>query len=140
MRLHRLRTIGVNREETIEVSLHERTLALRENEAEEAEKEIDVILERRRSCKREQGRPTSVLVTPPTLPCLPVFDALLLTHRSREPDITAEFDILILVLNLEDKVWDKFGGVSGIVECGMNGFAHDRYNLFIIVMRISWVW
>ncbi|KAK9144325.1 hypothetical protein Sjap_004228 [Stephania japonica] len=35
-----------------------------------------------------------------------------------------KFDILILVLNLEDKVWDKFEGVTGIVEwisLGMNG-------------------
>ncbi|KAK9155914.1 hypothetical protein Sjap_003394 [Stephania japonica] len=31
-------------------------------------------------------------------------------------------DILIFVLNLEDKVWDKFGGVSGISrELGVYG-------------------
>ncbi|KAK9085906.1 hypothetical protein Sjap_026317 [Stephania japonica] len=176
------------REEIIEVSLHEPDISIAQNEADEAEKEIDVILERPEKPQKEskEDQPL-VLVKPPTLPCifvkpykgvdikersqifyatdtfvsvdddaidsyvlevpdellnlnegmsdeLPkaidapfvVFDALLLTHRSREPDITAEFDILILVLNLEDKVWDKFGDVSGIVECGMTGFAHDR--------------
>ncbi|KAK9090695.1 hypothetical protein Sjap_023872 [Stephania japonica] len=161
-------------EETIEVSLHEPDISIAQNEAEEAEKEIDVILERPEELQKEskEDQPL-VLVKPPTLPCIPVkfikgvvikecsqifytadtfvsddrdlidsyvlevpdellhlkegmydelpkaidapfvvFYALLLKHRSREPDITVEFDILILVLKLEDKVWDKFGGVS----------------------------
>ncbi|KAK9138405.1 hypothetical protein Sjap_008999 [Stephania japonica] len=86
-----------------------------EQRDQEAEEEIKSILQ----------KISAETMSPIPLESVEVFDALLLTHRSREPDITAEFDILILVLNLEDKVWDKFGGVSGIVECGMNGFAHD---------------
>ncbi|KAK9110006.1 hypothetical protein Sjap_018066 [Stephania japonica] len=189
-------------EEIIEVSLHEPDISIAQNEADEAEKEIDVILERpEESQKRSKEDQPLVLVMPPTLPCLPVkfikgvvikersqifytadtfvsddhdlidsyvlevpdellhpkegmydelpkaidapfivFYALLLKHRSREPDITVEFDILILVLNLEDKVWDKFGGVSGIVECGMTGFAHDRLpqcHVFVFDPRVA---
>ncbi|KAK9131299.1 hypothetical protein Sjap_011786 [Stephania japonica] len=160
-------------EETIEASLHEPDISIVQNEADEAEKEIDVILERPEKPQKEskEDQPL-VLVKPPTLPCIfvepykgvvikersqifyatdtfvsadddaiysyvlevpdellnlnegmtdevpkaidvpfIVFDALLLTHQSREPDITVKFDILILVLNLEDKIWDKFGGV-----------------------------
>ncbi|KAK9102409.1 hypothetical protein Sjap_019663 [Stephania japonica] len=60
-------------EETIEVSLHEPDISIAQNEAEEAEKEIDVILERpEEPQKRSKEDQPLVLVTPPTLPCLPV--------------------------------------------------------------------
>ncbi|KAK9122851.1 hypothetical protein Sjap_012453 [Stephania japonica] len=47
-------------EEIIEVSLHEPDISIAQNEANEVEKEIDVILERSEEPqKKEQGRPTS---------------------------------------------------------------------------------
>ncbi|KAK9123592.1 hypothetical protein Sjap_013194 [Stephania japonica] len=60
-------------EETIEVSLHEPDISIAQNEAEEAEKEIDVILERPEELQKEskEDQPL-VLVKPPTLPCIPV--------------------------------------------------------------------
>ncbi|KAK9155027.1 hypothetical protein Sjap_002507 [Stephania japonica] len=60
-------------EEIIEVSLHEPDISIARNEADEAEKEIDVILERpeERQKRSKEDQPL-VLVTPPTLPCLPV--------------------------------------------------------------------
>ncbi|KAK9091521.1 hypothetical protein Sjap_024698 [Stephania japonica] len=60
-------------EEIIEVSLHEPDISIAQNEADEAEKEIDVILERpEEPQKRSKEDQPLVLVTPPTLPCLPV--------------------------------------------------------------------
>ncbi|KAK9130273.1 hypothetical protein Sjap_010760 [Stephania japonica] len=60
-------------EEIIEVSLHELDISIAQNEADEAEKEIDVILERpEESQKRSKEDQPLVLVKPPTLPCLPV--------------------------------------------------------------------
>ncbi|KAK9122490.1 hypothetical protein Sjap_012092 [Stephania japonica] len=60
-------------EEIIEVSLHEPDISIAQNEADEAEKEIDVILERPKELqKRSKEDQPLVLVTPPTLPCLPV--------------------------------------------------------------------
>ncbi|KAK9137785.1 hypothetical protein Sjap_008379 [Stephania japonica] len=60
-------------EEVIEVSLHEPDISITQNEADEAEKEIDVILERPEELqKRSKEDQTLVLVMPPTLPCLPV--------------------------------------------------------------------
>ncbi|KAK9145803.1 hypothetical protein Sjap_005706 [Stephania japonica] len=60
-------------EEIIEVSLHEPDISIAQNEANEAEKEIDVILERpEEPQKRSKEDQPLVLVTPPTLPCLPV--------------------------------------------------------------------
>ncbi|KAK9152549.1 hypothetical protein Sjap_000029 [Stephania japonica] len=183
-------------EEIIEVSLHEPDISIVQNKVEEAEKGIDVILERPEELQKEskEDQPL-VLVKPPTLPCifvkpykgvvikerskifyttdtfvsadddaidsyvLEVPDELLhlnegmsdelpkainasfvvdiskgegitclthFLHRSREPDITVEFDILILVLNLEDKVWDKFGGVSAATRGGEVGGAGVR--------------
>ncbi|KAK9101861.1 hypothetical protein Sjap_019115 [Stephania japonica] len=58
-------------EETIEVSLHEPDISIAQNEAEEAEKEIDVILERPKELQKEskEDQPL-VLVKPPTLPCI----------------------------------------------------------------------
>ncbi|KAK9130006.1 hypothetical protein Sjap_010493 [Stephania japonica] len=60
-------------EETIEVSLYEPNISITQNEADEAEKEIDVILERPEDPQNEskEDQPL-VLVKPPTLPCLPV--------------------------------------------------------------------
>ncbi|KAK9116208.1 hypothetical protein Sjap_015155 [Stephania japonica] len=57
--------------ETIEVSLHEPDISIAQNEAEEAEKEIDVILERPEELQKEskEDQPL-VLVKPPTLPCI----------------------------------------------------------------------
>ncbi|KAK9096453.1 hypothetical protein Sjap_021950 [Stephania japonica] len=60
-------------EEIIEVSLHELDISIAQNEVDEAEKEIDVILERQEeSQKRSKEDQPLVLVKPPTLPCLPV--------------------------------------------------------------------
>ncbi|KAK9129317.1 hypothetical protein Sjap_009804 [Stephania japonica] len=60
-------------EEIIEVSLHEPDISIAQNEADEAEKEIDVILERpEEPLKRSKEDQPQVLVMPPTLPCLPV--------------------------------------------------------------------
>ncbi|KAK9110651.1 hypothetical protein Sjap_018711 [Stephania japonica] len=60
-------------EEIIEVSLHEPDISIAQNEADEAEKEIDVILERpEEPQKRNKEDQPLVLVTPPTLLCLPV--------------------------------------------------------------------
>ncbi|KAK9116015.1 hypothetical protein Sjap_014962 [Stephania japonica] len=58
-------------EETIEVSLYEPDVIIAQNEAYEAEKEIDVILERPEESQNEskEDQPL-VLVKPPTLPCL----------------------------------------------------------------------
>ncbi|KAK9084991.1 hypothetical protein Sjap_025402 [Stephania japonica] len=142
-------------EETIEVSFHEPDIIIAQNEAYEAEKEIDVILERPEEPQNEskEDQPL-VLVKPPTLPCLPVkfTKGVVIKERSqifymadtfvsddddaidsyvlevpnellhlkegmydelpKAIDASFVFDILILVLNLEDKVWDKFGGVS----------------------------
>ncbi|KAK9145842.1 hypothetical protein Sjap_005745 [Stephania japonica] len=60
-------------EKTIEVSLYEPDISIAQNEAGEAEKEIDVILERPEEPQNEskEDQPL-VLVKPPTLPCLPV--------------------------------------------------------------------
>ncbi|KAK9096183.1 hypothetical protein Sjap_021680 [Stephania japonica] len=60
-------------EEIIEVSLHEPDISIAQNEASEAEKEIDVILERPEEPQNEnkEDQPL-VLVKPPTLLCLPV--------------------------------------------------------------------
>ncbi|KAK9138219.1 hypothetical protein Sjap_008813 [Stephania japonica] len=59
--------------EIIEVSLHEPDINIAQNEADEAEKEIDVILERpEEPQKRSMEDQPLVLVTPLTLPCLPV--------------------------------------------------------------------
>ncbi|KAK9131199.1 hypothetical protein Sjap_011686 [Stephania japonica] len=60
-------------EETIEVSFHEPDIIIAQNEADEAEKEIDVISERPEEPQTEskEDQPL-VLVKPPTLPCLPV--------------------------------------------------------------------
>ncbi|KAK9144258.1 hypothetical protein Sjap_004161 [Stephania japonica] len=58
-------------EEIIEVSLHEPDISIAQNEADEAEKETDVILERRRNRKKRARKTNlSVLVKPPTLPCI----------------------------------------------------------------------
>ncbi|KAK9102638.1 hypothetical protein Sjap_019892 [Stephania japonica] len=58
-------------EEIIKVSLHEPDIIIAQNEADEAEKEINVILERpeepQKECKEDQPL---VLVKPPTLLCL----------------------------------------------------------------------
>ncbi|KAK9102614.1 hypothetical protein Sjap_019868 [Stephania japonica] len=60
-------------EKIIEVSLHEPNISIAQNEADEAEKEINVILERlEEPQKRSKEDQPLVLVTPPTLPCLPV--------------------------------------------------------------------
>ncbi|KAK9122504.1 hypothetical protein Sjap_012106 [Stephania japonica] len=60
-------------EEIIEGSLHKPDISIAQNEADEAEKEIDVILERpEEPQKRSKEDQPLVLVTPPTLPCLPV--------------------------------------------------------------------
>ncbi|KAK9109984.1 hypothetical protein Sjap_018044 [Stephania japonica] len=65
-------------EEIIEVSLHEPDISIAQNEADEAEKVIDVLLERpEEPQKRRKEDQPRVLVTPPTLPCLPVLDDLL---------------------------------------------------------------
>ncbi|KAK9153919.1 hypothetical protein Sjap_001399 [Stephania japonica] len=59
-------------EEIIEVSLHDPDISIEQNEADEAEKEIDVILERpEEPQKRSKEDQPLVLVTPPTLLCLP---------------------------------------------------------------------
>ncbi|KAK9117766.1 hypothetical protein Sjap_016713 [Stephania japonica] len=60
-------------EETVEVSFHEPDIIIAQNEAYEAEKEIDVILKRSEELQNEskEDQPL-VLVKPPTLPCLPV--------------------------------------------------------------------
>ncbi|KAK9091027.1 hypothetical protein Sjap_024204 [Stephania japonica] len=60
-------------EETIEVSLYEPDIIMAQNEADETEKEIDIILERPEEPKKKskEDQPL-VLVNPPTLPCLPV--------------------------------------------------------------------
>ncbi|KAK9096398.1 hypothetical protein Sjap_021895 [Stephania japonica] len=105
-------------EEIIEVSLHESDISIAQNEADEAEKEIDVILERPEEPQKRSKEDQPLVL---------VFYALLLKHRSREPDITVEFDILILVLNLEDKVWDKFGGVSGNFSMATYYHNYDRF-------------
>ncbi|KAK9116135.1 hypothetical protein Sjap_015082 [Stephania japonica] len=58
-------------EEIIEVSIYELDISVAQNEANEAEKEIDVILERpEKPQKRSKEDQLLVLVTPPTLPCL----------------------------------------------------------------------
>ncbi|KAK9145426.1 hypothetical protein Sjap_005329 [Stephania japonica] len=60
-------------EEIIEVSLHEPDISIAQNKADEAEKEIDVILERpEEQQKRSKEDQPLVLVMPPTLLCLPV--------------------------------------------------------------------
>ncbi|KAK9145873.1 hypothetical protein Sjap_005776 [Stephania japonica] len=59
--------------EIIEVSLYEPDISIAQNEVDEAEKEIDVILERSEEPQNEskEDQPL-VLVKPPTLPYLPV--------------------------------------------------------------------
>ncbi|KAK9085511.1 hypothetical protein Sjap_025922 [Stephania japonica] len=60
-------------EEIIEGSLHELDISIAQNKADEAEKEIDVILVRpEEPQKRTKEDQPLVLVTPTTLPCLPV--------------------------------------------------------------------
>ncbi|KAK9130405.1 hypothetical protein Sjap_010892 [Stephania japonica] len=58
-------------EEIIEVSLYEPDISIAQNEADEAEKKIDVILERPEEPQKEskEDQPL-VLVKPPTLPCI----------------------------------------------------------------------
>ncbi|KAK9124078.1 hypothetical protein Sjap_013680 [Stephania japonica] len=58
-------------EEIIEVSLHEPDISIAQHEADEAEKEIYVILERSEEPQKEskEDQPL-VLVKPPTLPCI----------------------------------------------------------------------
>ncbi|KAK9129797.1 hypothetical protein Sjap_010284 [Stephania japonica] len=58
-------------EETIEVSLYEPNISIAQNEAYEAKKEIDVILERQEEPQKESKEDQHlVLVKPPTLPCI----------------------------------------------------------------------
>ncbi|KAK9156061.1 hypothetical protein Sjap_003541 [Stephania japonica] len=58
-------------EETIEVSLYELDISIAQNETDEAEKEIDVILERPEEPQKEIKEDQHlVLVKPPTLPCI----------------------------------------------------------------------
>ncbi|KAK9130007.1 hypothetical protein Sjap_010494 [Stephania japonica] len=105
-------------EEIIEVSLHERDISIAQDEAEEAEKEIDVILERRRN-RKMRARKTNLWSDDDAIDSyvLEVLDELLHMKEGmydelpKSIDAPFVFDILILVLNLEDKVWDKFGGV-----------------------------
>ncbi|KAK9156051.1 hypothetical protein Sjap_003531 [Stephania japonica] len=57
--------------EIIEVSLHEPDISIAQNEADEAEKEIDAILESlEEPQKRSKENQPLVLVKPPTLPCI----------------------------------------------------------------------
>ncbi|KAK9137783.1 hypothetical protein Sjap_008377 [Stephania japonica] len=60
-------------QETLEVSLHEPNIEIAHNEADETEKEIEVISERLGELQKEskEDQPL-VLVKPPSLPCLPV--------------------------------------------------------------------
>ncbi|KAK9116154.1 hypothetical protein Sjap_015101 [Stephania japonica] len=57
--------------EIIEVSLHEPDISITQNEADEAEKKIDVILKRPEEPQKEskEDQPL-VLVKPPTIPCI----------------------------------------------------------------------
>ncbi|KAK9138088.1 hypothetical protein Sjap_008682 [Stephania japonica] len=161
MRLHQLRTIGVNQRKQLKFLYMSRTLALHKMKRDEAEKEIDVISERPEEPQKEskEDQPL-VLVKPPTLPCifvrpykgvvvkecshifymadifvsddhtltdsymLEVSDELLNLKEIMYAELPKAIDTpfvvdiskeraslhsLILVLNLEDKVWDKFG-------------------------------
>ncbi|KAK9144064.1 hypothetical protein Sjap_003967 [Stephania japonica] len=73
-------------EEIIEVSLHEPSISIAQNETDEAEKEIDVILEMpEEPQKRSKEDQPLVLVTPSTLPYLPVkfTKGVVIKERSR---------------------------------------------------------
>ncbi|KAK9096168.1 hypothetical protein Sjap_021665 [Stephania japonica] len=73
-------------EEIIKVSLHEPDISIAQNEADEAEKEIDVILERlEEPQKRSKEDQPLVLVKPPTLPCIFVrpYKGMVVKERSQ---------------------------------------------------------
>ncbi|KAK9110239.1 hypothetical protein Sjap_018299 [Stephania japonica] len=74
-------------EETIEVSLLELDIIIAQNEADEAEKEIDVILERLEEPQKEskEDQPL-VLVKPPTLPYIPVKFKKTVVVKEQVPD------------------------------------------------------
>ncbi|KAK9154914.1 hypothetical protein Sjap_002394 [Stephania japonica] len=118
-------------QETLEVSLHEPDVDIALNETDETEKGINVIPKRlEEQLKESKEDQPLVLVKPPTLPCVPVefkkgvevkeHSQIFYTADNLRQTITMRqnhtFDCLIHVLNLEDKVWDKFGGVSGTLR------------------------
>ncbi|KAK9137605.1 hypothetical protein Sjap_008199 [Stephania japonica] len=89
-------------EEIIEVSLHEPDISIAQNEADEAEKEIDVILERPEELQKEskEDQPL-VLVKPPTLPCIFVrpYKGVVVKERSQifytaDTFVSADHDLI----------------------------------------------
>ncbi|KAK9129440.1 hypothetical protein Sjap_009927 [Stephania japonica] len=122
-------------EETIEVSLYEPDISIAQNDADEAEKEINVILERPEEPQNEskEDQPL-VLVKPPTLPCLPVkFKKWVVvkersqifytadTFVSDDHDLTDSylFEVPVELLNLKEGVHaalPKYVDVSFVVD------------------------
>ncbi|KAK9137517.1 hypothetical protein Sjap_008111 [Stephania japonica] len=100
-------------EETIEVSLYEPDISIAQNEADEAEKEIDVILERLEEPQKEskEDQPL-VLVKPPTLPCIFVrpYKGVVVKERSQifytaDTFVSADHDLIdSYVLEVPDEL------------------------------------
>ncbi|KAK9130903.1 hypothetical protein Sjap_011390 [Stephania japonica] len=100
-------------EEIIEVSLHEPDISIAQNEADEAEKEIDVILERPEELQKEskEDQPL-VLVKPPTLPCIFVrpYKGVVVKERSQifyttDTFVSADHDLIdSYVLEVPDEL------------------------------------
>ncbi|KAK9091739.1 hypothetical protein Sjap_024916 [Stephania japonica] len=100
-------------EEIIEVSLHEPDISIARNKASEAEKEIDVILERPEESQKEskEDQPL-VLVKPPTLPCIFVrpYKGVVIKERSQifhtaDTFVSADHDLIdSYVLEVPDEL------------------------------------
>ncbi|KAK9129804.1 hypothetical protein Sjap_010291 [Stephania japonica] len=108
-------------EEIIEVSLHEPDISIAQNEADEAEKEIDVILERlEEPQKRSKEDQPLVLVKPPTLPCIFVrpYKGVVIKERSQifytvDTFVSADDDAIdSYVLEVPDELLNLNEGMS----------------------------
>ncbi|KAK9117656.1 hypothetical protein Sjap_016603 [Stephania japonica] len=108
-------------EEIIEVSLHEPDISIAQNEADEAEKEIDVILERlEEPQKRSKEDQPLVLVKPPTLPCIFVrpYKGVVVKERSQifytaDTFVSADDDAIdSYVLEVPDELLNLNEGMS----------------------------
>ncbi|KAK9101944.1 hypothetical protein Sjap_019198 [Stephania japonica] len=108
-------------EEIIEVSLHEPDISIAQNEADEAEKEIYVILERSEEPQKEskEDQPL-VLVKPPTLPCIFVrpYKGVVIKERSQifytdDTFVSADHDLIdSYVLEVPDELLILKDGVQ----------------------------
>ncbi|KAK9085991.1 hypothetical protein Sjap_026402 [Stephania japonica] len=116
-------------EEIIEVSLHEPDISIAQNEEDEAENEIDVILERPKEPKKESKEDQHlVLVKPPTLPCIFVrpYKGVVVKERSQifymvDTFVSDDHDLIdSYVLEVPDELLNLKEGMSAKLPKAIN--------------------